>query len=92
MTRYLFACGLAILGAASAAADGPTRAPVDKAVERALDFLYRTQDPDGAWRAGRTSKNPAITALAVMAWHLRDSNASVACCTITSRKAGSEPA
>src|SRR5262245_48832680 len=68
MPRFFIACGLTLMAATTAGADGPTRGPVDKSVERALDFLYRTQDPDGAWRAGRTSKNPAITALAVMAF------------------------
>src|SRR5438105_2522310 len=54
--------------APAAAADDPSRAPVDRAVSRALEFLHRTRDDDGAWRAGRSSKHPAITALAVMAF------------------------
>src|SRR5262249_18970787 len=42
--------------------------PVDQAVERGLEFLHRTQDLDGAWTAARYGKNPAVTALAVMAF------------------------
>jgi hypothetical protein len=49
-------------------ADDPSRAPVDRSISRALEFLHRTQDQDGAWRAARTGKHPAITALAVMAF------------------------
>jgi hypothetical protein len=41
---------------------------VDQAVDRALDYLQRTQDPDGGWRAGRYARNPAVTSLAVMAF------------------------
>jgi hypothetical protein len=41
---------------------------VDRAIERALAFLAITQDrTDGAWRS-RSSKNPAITSLAIMAF------------------------
>jgi hypothetical protein len=40
----------------------------DEAIERALEFLHRTQDNDGAWRAGRLRKNAAITGLAVLAF------------------------
>jgi hypothetical protein len=40
---------------------------VDQAVDRALRFLQSVQESDGSWKAqGR--KNPAITALAVMAF------------------------
>jgi hypothetical protein len=39
----------------------------DQAVDRALLFLSRTQDPDGAWRVGG-GKNAAVTSLAVMAF------------------------
>jgi hypothetical protein len=41
---------------------------VDQAVDRGLEFLQRTQDFDGGWRAGRFGRNPAITSLAVMAF------------------------
>jgi hypothetical protein len=47
---------------------GPARAPLDTAIDHALSFLQRTQGTDGSWRAGQSSKNPAITALAVMAF------------------------
>jgi hypothetical protein len=41
---------------------------VDRAVDHALAFLAVTQDrSDGAWRS-RSSKNPAITSLAIMAF------------------------
>src|SRR5262249_27723117 len=46
----------------------PPRTAVDQAVDRALEFLQRTQDADGGWRAGRFRNNPAITALSVMAF------------------------
>jgi hypothetical protein len=42
--------------------------PVEKAVDRALEFLQRNQDSDGGWSAGRDQKSPAITGLAVMAF------------------------
>jgi squalene cyclase len=42
--------------------------PVDKAIDRALQFLFNSQDRGtGAWRTGR-SDNVAITSLAVMAF------------------------
>ncbi len=52
------------------AADPPTkRTEVDAAIDQALLFLSRTQEKDdGSWKAGRMGKNPAITALAVMAF------------------------
>ncbi|MFN4258207.1 MAG: prenyltransferase/squalene oxidase repeat-containing protein [Gemmataceae bacterium] len=40
---------------------------MDQAIERALEFLHRTQDQNGAWRVGNTP-HPAITSLAVMAF------------------------
>lgn len=62
MSALPFLPALALLFAA------PERTPVDQAIDRALEFLARTQDADGAWRAGRSSKNPAVTGLAVMAF------------------------
>src|SRR5579871_3615658 len=45
------------------------KTPLDQAIDRALDFLHEKQDTEGAWGAGyRGGKNPAITALAVMAF------------------------
>jgi hypothetical protein len=43
------------------------RTALDDRVDRALAFLHRTQESDGAWRAGG-GKNVAITGLAVMAF------------------------
>src|SRR5215207_524681 len=43
------------------------KTPLDQAVDRALVFLQRLQEADGAWKSGR-SRNPAITSLAVMAF------------------------
>jgi hypothetical protein len=43
--------------------------PVDRAVERGLEFLRTSQNPtDGSWRASREADSPAITSLAVMAF------------------------
>src|SRR5690349_11901773 len=53
---------------AAAAAEPADEARLKQAVDRALEFLKRTQDPDGAWRAEQSQKNAAITALAVMAF------------------------
>lgn len=44
------------------------RDEVDESVDRALVFLQRMQETDGAWTAGRSRKSPAITGLAVMAY------------------------
>ncbi|NBO90829.1 MAG: prenyltransferase [Planctomycetia bacterium] len=70
--RYLQALVLmlAILSAVPGA-DKPLlkKTPVDKAVDRALAFLANTQlDLEGAWTAGRSGRNVAITSLAVMAF------------------------
>src|SRR5262249_9450852 len=43
------------------------RTEVDASIDRALEFLQRTQESDGGWRAGR-SKSAAITGLCVMAF------------------------
>jgi hypothetical protein len=43
--------------------------PVDRAVDRAVDFLFNTQSKtEGCWTAGRSGKSVAITSLAVMAF------------------------
>lgn len=43
--------------------------PVDRAIDRALEYLDKVQDKaDGAWPGGGHGKNPAITSLAVMAF------------------------
>ena len=49
------------------AAEPRARTEMDAAVDRALEFLQRTQESDGGWRAGR-SKSAAITGLCVMAF------------------------
>lgn len=46
----------------------PARQPLDEAVDRALEFLYRNQDREGGWSAAYRGNNPAITALGVMAF------------------------
>jgi hypothetical protein len=71
MLRYTLplATLLAFLPARTSAQPPPgaSRDRIDEAVERALAFLKTQQDSDGAWRA-HNQKNPAITALAVMAY------------------------
>jgi hypothetical protein len=69
MTRRLAILVLAasFLATPALAADAPTRKEVDKAVERGLEYLRRTQEADGSWR-GNGDKNAAITSLAVMAF------------------------
>src|SRR6516225_1429390 len=44
------------------------REAVDQAVERALDYLQRTQQTTGAWVGENNQRSPAISALAVMAF------------------------
>jgi squalene cyclase len=45
------------------------KTPVDKSVDKALEFLSNTQDlGTGSWPATRNGKNVAITSLAVMAF------------------------
>lgn len=72
MRRILFAPILAVFFAAPALADDKSKeklpkAPLDEAVDRALAYLTSSQDRDGSWSA-RYNKNPAISALAVMAF------------------------
>lgn len=64
----LVACLVGALLGAGAVQAAPPRTPVDDAVDRALEFLHRTQGTDGGWRAGRVQKNAAVTGLAVMAF------------------------
>jgi hypothetical protein len=63
---------LAIVFAASQpralAQERAPKQPLDDAVDRGLQFLARNQDPDGHWSAGYRGRNPAITALSVMAF------------------------
>jgi hypothetical protein len=55
------------LGAHAAAAEPPPKSDMDKAIDRALEFLRNQQDRDGAWRIGN-APNPAVTGLCVMAF------------------------
>ena len=41
---------------------------VDRATDKALEWLERTQLPDGSWPAGEYRKNAAVTSLALMAF------------------------
>ena len=56
-----------IVASSAFAAEPRARTEMDTAVDRALEFLQRTQESDGGWRAGR-SKSAAITGLCVMAF------------------------
>lgn len=64
MRLLLFA--LVVLLGFSAALAQP-RTPTDNAIDRALEFLRRSQEPDGSWKAA-DAKNPAVTSLCVMAF------------------------
>src|SRR5436305_8108881 len=44
------------------------REAVDQAVERALEYLQRTQQSNGAWIGENNQRSPAITGLAIMAF------------------------
>ena len=41
---------------------------VDRATDKALEYLARTQNPDGSWPSNEYNKNAAVAALAVMAF------------------------
>jgi hypothetical protein len=58
---------LAVLVVLSPRAASQSGDRVEQAVDRALVFLRGIQETDGSWRVGN-EKNPAITALAVMAF------------------------
>jgi hypothetical protein len=60
---------LALLAGSSLAQAAPQkpRSEADAAIERALVYLHRSQDADGAWTAAG-SKSTAVTALSVMAF------------------------
>src|SRR6266851_9635310 len=49
-------------------AEPEDREAVDQAVERALEYLQRTQQTTGAWIGENNQRSPAISALAVMAF------------------------
>src|SRR5262245_6424408 len=48
--------------------DPKIKTPLDQAVDGALVYLAGSQDREGAWSVGYRGKNPAISALAVMAF------------------------
>jgi hypothetical protein len=50
------------------AADAPAREPFDEAIERAMEYLKGAQAADGSWSAGRYGRDPAVSALCVMAF------------------------
>lgn len=62
----------AMLGAADDAVKSPLArreaAPADAAIHRALEYLKKGQQPDGAWVAGGFGAATSITSLAVMAF------------------------
>jgi squalene cyclase len=62
--RIVLVSSFCLLPAVSAQQPGRDR--VDRSVEQGLSFLRSMQEPDGAWQSH--GKNPAITALAVMAF------------------------
>src|SRR5713101_6218149 len=49
-------------------AESDDRETVDQAVDRALEYLQRTQQTTGAWVGENNQRSPAISALAVMAF------------------------
>src|SRR6266481_6147430 len=58
-----------LLSSVSSAADPPAkRTELDDSIDRALVFLQRMQEADGSWKSSRSGRNPAVTALAVMAF------------------------
>src|SRR5260370_19350764 len=67
--RSLLIALMALVPASARAQEGKGRdSAADKAVERALEYLYNAQDKgDGAWRLNG-QKSPAPTALGVMAF------------------------
>jgi Prenyltransferase and squalene oxidase repeat len=69
MRKQLFSLALVLLLTSPISARNPARdTPMDRAIDRALEFLANTQDrSDGSWKGGPT-RSPAITSLAVMAF------------------------
>lgn len=67
MSRVLALLALLVVVPVAPAADPPGREELDPAIARALAFLHKSQEPDGAWSAAG-NKHAAITALSVMAF------------------------
>jgi hypothetical protein len=75
MRRLIAALVAAAIAVAPACADEKdkekdkkAKSQLDESIDKALVFLAANQDREGAWSAGYRGKNPAITALAVMAF------------------------
>ena len=67
-TRAVCLLVLALGTGRAAAVEVPAKTKLDQSVDRALEFLQRTQDVEGFWRAEAGRPSPAVTALAVMAF------------------------
>jgi hypothetical protein len=67
MVRITLVAAALLSLAPAARAQEPGKDRLTDSVDRALAFLHKIQEADGAWRAGN-EKNPAVTALAVMAF------------------------
>src|SRR6516225_9263259 len=74
MNCYKRTTGAFLAGLILASSHGPLataaedREAVDQAVERALEYLQRTQQSNGAWIGENNQRSPAITGLAIMAF------------------------
>src|SRR5438445_10047019 len=61
----LVVCMAAVLPAAE---DAEKSERVDKAIDKALEYLSNHQNEDGSWNSAQGPKNAAITGLSVMAF------------------------
>jgi hypothetical protein len=70
MKPFLAAVAIAFTFAAVAPAQPKVAAKsqLEESIDRALDHLSKAQDREGSWSAGYRGRNPAITALGVMAF------------------------
>jgi prenyltransferase beta subunit len=68
MNRWLSLSLIFFLVPSANGVDGPRREPFDEAIDRGLEFLANSQNPDGSWLASRGQKDPAVSALCVMAF------------------------
>lgn len=61
---------IGLLTPSSVVADGSPdeREEFEEAVDEALEYLERTQNRDGSWTSGSATRDPAVTALCVMAF------------------------
>ena len=67
--RLMLGLVIALMAAPACAADDPRAAEVDAAVNKALQFLRKSQQREGCWLANGfgTPQSPAVTGLSVMA-------------------------